>query len=290
MHILARRGYWRRENLPWAALLSLFLALVSCAVLIPNAPASPTAREAGDLDDQEVVDRLLQSERQRFADIESLTRIAHYTANDRRFGVQADMVARMFYEKSTGKRFEVISRSGSSTIQSRIFDGLMTAEIDAAKKRLTSGPAISPANYQFHLLGQVVYDGRKCYLLQLRPRQKNEHLINGKAWVDASDFEIVHEEGRPSASVSFWIGKPMITEDYEKIGKFWVAKRRYSVSDSFLLGRSELTIEYSDYHIVEAKPRNTPATHVEPSDARTVIPKIEHPAPIAAPNRYLLSH
>ncbi|HWF48267.1 MAG TPA: hypothetical protein VG168_14755 [Bryobacteraceae bacterium] len=259
MGILVRRGRWWHDTLPCAVLLSLSPALAACAVLIPAALASPTVSEADNLDDQKIVDRLLQAERERFADIESLTRIAHYSANDRRFGVQADMVARMIYEKGKGKRFEVISRSGSSTIQSRIFDGLMAAEVDAAKNRLTSGPPVSPRNYQFHLLGQVVYDDRKCYLLKLQPRHKNDRLINGQGWVDAADFEIIHEEGRPNASVSFWIGRPMITEDYEKIGRFWVAKRRYSVSDSFLLGRSELTVDYSDYHIVEAKPQN-PAT------------------------------
>jgi hypothetical protein len=252
--LAGRRDSQRRKTQAWITLLPLFPALAACAVLIPTAPASQAAPEAGEPDEQEVVDRLLQAERERFADIESLTRIARYTADDRRFGVQAEMIARMTYKKGIGKSFEVISRTGSSTIQSRIFDGLIAAEIDAAKKRLTSGPAISPENYHFHMLGQVVYDGRPCYLLQLQARQKNQRLINGKAWVDRTDFEIVHEEGRPSASVSFWLGRPMITEDYEKVGKFWVAKRRYSVSDSFLLGRSELTIDYSDYRIVESKP------------------------------------
>jgi hypothetical protein len=266
--MVAGQGRRRRETRPWAALLPLFPALAACAVFIPNGAASPPALEPSDLDETKVVNRLLQAERNRFASIESLTRIAHYTANDRRFGAQADMEARMFYEKGKGKRFEVISRSGSSTIQSRIFDRLITAEVDAAKKRLTSGPAINPVNYQFHLLGQGVYNGRKSYLLQLQPHHKTEQLINGKAWVDAADFEIVHEEGRPSASVSFWIGRPMITEDYEKIGKFWVARRRYSVSDSFLLGRSELAVEYRDYQIVEAKPQ-------DPSSAQSKRPMRE---------------
>lgn len=201
-----------------------------------------------------MVDYLLQAERDRFLDVQSYSRLQHYTAADRRFGVQADMVARMYYEKGKGKHFEVISRSGSNTIQSRIFDGLLAAEVDAARQYVKSGSLINTSNYKFRLLGQSAYSGRSCYQVELQARQKNEHLINGKAWVDEHDFAIIHEEGRPSASVSFWVGRPMITEDYEKIGKYWVAMRRHSVSDSLLLGRSELNVEYSDYHIVEAKP------------------------------------
>jgi hypothetical protein len=196
---------------------------------------------------------------QREAEIESLTRIQHYKASDRRFGVQADMVARMTYERGKGKRFDVISREGSTTIQTRVFDRLMAAEVEASKQNLGSGSPMNPTNYKFRLMGQTVYNGRNCYLLEVQPRRKNEQLINGKTWVDANDFDIIHEEGRPSSSPSFWIGRPMITSDYEKIGKFWVTMRRYSVSDSFLLGRSELTIEYSDYHMVDVKPQDPPS-------------------------------
>lgn len=222
-------------------------------------PPSPPIQPSGDLDKEQVVDRLVEAQHERAAQIESLSRIQHYTASDRRFGVQAEMVARMIYEKGKGKRFEVISRSGSTTIQSRIFDGLISAEADASKKYLVSGSPIGNANYKFQLLGHVAYDGRRCYLLQLEPRRRSENLINGKAWVDAADFEIIHLEGRTGASVSFWLGRPTITEDYEKIAQFWVAKRRHSVSDSFLLGRSELNIDYSDYHITEVKPGDPPA-------------------------------
>lgn len=219
-------------------------------------PISLWSIKAGDSQEQKIVDHLIEAERERSADVQSLSRLQHYTASDRRFGVQADMLARMYYERGKGKRFEVISRSGSNTIQSRIFDGLLAAEVDAARQYVKSGSLITTANYKFRLLGDAVYSGHSCYQLELQAREKSQHLINGKAWVDATDFAIIHEEGRPSASVSFWIGKPMITEDYQKIGKYWVALRRHSSSDSLLLGRSELSVDYSDYKIVGTKPED----------------------------------
>jgi hypothetical protein len=210
------------------------------------------------LSEEEILDRLLRVQRQRVAEVESFTRLQHYSASDRRFNVQADMVAQMTYERGKGKRFDVISRTGSSTIQTRVFDRLLAAEVEATKKSLSSGGPVNPTNYRFRLVGQTVYDGRSCYLLEIQPRRKNEELINGKAWVDSSDFDIIHEEGRPSASLSFWIGRPMVSTDYVKIDKFWFVRRRHSVADSFLLGHSELTLDYSDYHVVIAEPQDPP--------------------------------
>ncbi len=59
-------------------------------------------------------------------------------------------------------------------------------------------------------------------------------------------------EGRPSTSPSFLAGRPMIVLEYEDINGFAFAKRRQAVSDSLLLGRTELTIEYSGYKLVNA--------------------------------------
>ena len=241
------RGDWS-----WTVPLLFVPAILACVVQSSSAPA------ASSLDREHIVDRLMEAQRERFEELTSFSRIQRYTANDRRFGVQAELVVRMTYEKGKGKHFEVISRSGSSTIQTRVFDGLMAAEIDASKQYIRSGSPLNRANYKFQLLGKVAYGGRDCYLLQLEPRRKSENLINGKAWVDATDFEIIHEEGRTGASVSFWLGRPSITEDFVKIGKFWVAKLRHSVSDSFLLGRSELDVWYSDYHITEANQDTIP--------------------------------
>jgi hypothetical protein len=63
------------------------------------------------------------------------------------------------------------------------------------------------------------------------------------------DYGVVHVEGRPADSLSFWIGKPVIIQDFAKLSGFWFAVRRYSVINGPLTGPAELTVEYTDYQI-----------------------------------------
>ena len=80
-------------------------------------------------------------------------------------------------------------------------------------------------------------------------RARIKHLLQGRAWVDTEDYGVVHIEGRPAETLSFWIGKPVIIQDFEKLSGFWFAARRHSVTNGILTGLSELTVEYSDYQI-----------------------------------------
>jgi hypothetical protein len=52
--------------------------------------------------------------------------------------------------------------------------------------------------------------------------------------------------------VSFWIGKPYIAQDFEKVDDVWVSARNRSVSDVKFLGRTELSVDFTDYQIVRS--------------------------------------
>ena len=83
--------------------------------------------------------------------------------------------------------------------------------------------------------------------METNPKRKDKRLLKGRIWVNAEDFGVVHVEGRPTDSLSFWVGKPMIVQDFTKVSGYWWASRRNSYIDNFLLGKSDLVIEYSDY-------------------------------------------
>ena len=53
-------------------------------------------------------------------------------------------------------------------------------------------------NYQFALLGQEQVGGHSCYVLQLTPKRNDAELVNGKAWIDASSFQIRRIAGTPA--------------------------------------------------------------------------------------------
>jgi hypothetical protein len=210
---------------------------------------------AGNPEQSRVIDGMIRQQAARFERFEGYTRVQHYSVETDRFGLKADMVARIHRDRVKGKSYEVISRSGSPVIQSHVFDALLEAEVAANQ---LGGELLTLENYTFRLLGREDFGGRPCYVLESDPRRKDKHLLKGRIWVDPEDFGIVHIEGRPSDSLSFWVGRPMIVQDFTKISGFWWASRRRSYIDNIFLGKSDLVIEYRDYQF-EVRPQDMPA-------------------------------
>jgi hypothetical protein len=155
-------------------------------------------------------------------------------------------VAHIHRDRLKGKSYEIISRSGSPAIQSHVFDALLEAEVDTSKQP-GNGELLTPENYSFRLTGQEDYAGRHCYVLETDPKRKDKRLLKGRIWIDAGDYGVVHVEGKPSDNLSFFVGRPMIVQDFTKIQDYWWVSRRHSYIDNMFLGKSDLVIDYSDY-------------------------------------------
>jgi hypothetical protein len=97
------------------------------------------------------------------------------------------------------------------------------------------------------LTGRNVVDGRPAYVLQVTPKQENKYLIDGRIWVDATDYSNVRIEGRPARNPSFWTRSVHFVHTYQKVGPFWLAASTHSVSEIRIFGTAELMIENSDY-------------------------------------------
>jgi negative regulator of sigma E activity len=195
---------------------------------------------------------LEQAEARRESRLAGYTVTEHYKVASTRFGQSAEMTVETVYRRDQGKTYKVLSRSGSTTLQSRVFDRLLREEGEMSRGESRRRLLVNEGNYGMKYVGEEARAGRKCYVLELTPRVKSPHLLKGRAWIDAEDGYLVRLEGKPTASSSFLSGRPMITREYTKVGEFWLAQTSHAVSDTFLLGKSELTIEYRDYRIVES--------------------------------------
>jgi hypothetical protein len=67
--------------------------------------------------------------------------------------------------------------------------------------------------------------------------------------VDIEGQAIVRVEGHTAANVSFWIGKPSISQQVEEL---WLPASNRSVYDVRFLGDTDLTIEYLKYTIARS--------------------------------------
>ena len=208
-------------------------------------------RGADSADQNRVIEGMIREQAARFGRFEGYTRVQHYSVTTDRFGLRAELVAKVHRDRIKGKHYEVISRQGSPVIQSHVFDALLEAEMATNPQ---GGELLTRENYSFSLVGQEQFAGRLCYVLETEPKRKARNLLKGRIWIDAEDFGVVHVEGRPTDSLSFWVGRPMIVQDFTKLSGFWWATRRQSYIDNVLLGKSELVIEYTNYEFELQQP------------------------------------
>lgn len=180
------------------------------------------------------------------------TGVRHYTLRNKRFGKSAEMSVLVTYRRREGKSFKVLETRGSDDIQRRVFQKLLDAEVEASQTTKWNA-RVTPENYNFRMVRTERLPDRWCYVVHISPKVKSKYLIEGDIWVDATDYGIVRMDGKPSESISFWIGKPHIDQQFEKIGDFWLASHNRSRADSRLLGASELNIEYGPYQLDRGK-------------------------------------
>jgi hypothetical protein len=224
-----------------------------CGCLALAAALAIFAADEGNPDQQRIVEGMMRAQATRFERFEGYSRLQHYSVTTSRFDLKADLVARIHRDRVRGKSYEVISRSGSPVIQSHVFDALLEAEVDSSKQT-GNGELLTTENYSFHLTGQEDYAGRHCYVLTTEPRHKDKRMLKGRIWIDSGDFGVVHVEGKPSDSLSFFVGRPMIVQDFTKIQGYWWVSRRHSYIDNMFLGKAELVIDYSDYQFELRQP------------------------------------
>jgi hypothetical protein len=179
----------------------------------------------------------------------SYTVTEHYALKNARFGTAADLVANVTYTKGAGKVYKVVSRSGSPMMQSKVFDRVLAEEADMSRGEKRGAVLITSANYLMTLRGEHEWHGRRALLLDITPRRKSPDLLKGKLWVDAVNYNVIRIEGTPVVSPSFFAGSTSLFREYADIGDFAFAQRSVATSGSFLLGKTEVEIEYTGYQI-----------------------------------------
>ena len=227
------------------------VSLISLGVLLGAVTGDP-AELSGD----EILARLESETNRRHELLKEYSGARQYTLHNMRFGKQAATSVVMNFSQPQGERYTVVTRSGSDRLNG-IIDRIMTSEAVASVPPENARHDVTAANYRVRLAGIETTGGRQCYILVLTPRTKQQYLIVGKAWVDAGTYAIVRLEGQFAASISMLVGAPRISEEFIEVQGFWLPGHVRSVTTSFLLGPTELEIQFSDYRVeLGAAPAN----------------------------------
>jgi hypothetical protein len=229
---------------PFCYLPKILVALLCLNLSLPG--AGPAV-----LSLQDVIAGIDKAQGEREQELSGYTAREHYTVRNSHFNQSAELDARVVFQKSKGKTYTVLSRSGPSVLQEHVIgrilkeDARLSGNVERPRNLLTS------ANYSIELNGIRSLQGTPCYVVKILPRVHNYALIEGEAWFDIKTFSLLRIEGKPAASPSFWTGKPMIEREYKIVDGLSFPTHSRATSKGLLTGKSELTIDYSEYKILK---------------------------------------
>lgn len=177
--------------------------------------------------------------------------LRHYTLRNKHLNPSAQMEVRLRFHKGQGKHFDILSMHASGIARRSLTD-LLKHEVDASKSEHQIN-AIDSSNYRFGFLGTEKCLGLPCYKLQLIPRRKTKFLVDGTAWVSITDNMVIRIVGRLAKSPSFWLKRPEVELQSEKVKGFWLPSYTHSRTHVTFVGDTDLTIEYSGYEVQSCK-------------------------------------
>lgn len=142
--------------------------------------------------------------------------------------------------------YEMLRFEGDNTVKKEVIARYLTAESEAQH-----GPSlgVTPENYKFKYKGRGQLDGRDIHMFQVAPKQKRQGLFKGEIWIDAATYLRVQESGYLVKSPSLAIRKVAFVRKYEIRDGISVPRQVQSVTDTWLVGKAELTIDYTNFSI-----------------------------------------
>ena len=144
--------------------------------------------------------------------------------------------------------YEHLFFEGDGTIKNQVISRYLSAEVEAQKEQAPS-LAVTPANYKFKYRGRTEREGREAYVFQVTPKNKRVGLFKGELWIDAGTYLRVEEAGYLVKNPSIFLKKVAFVRTYEIRDGISVPRQVQSVVDTRLVGKAELTIDFSNYSV-----------------------------------------
>ncbi|MFL6353099.1 MAG: hypothetical protein ACJ74Z_14795 [Bryobacteraceae bacterium] len=139
--------------------------------------------------------------------------------------------------------YRVLGFQGDNTVKSQVIARYLEAE----KQGQGNGQLdITPANYKFKFKGKWQFDGKDAYLFQLSPRAKRVGLFKGEIWLDSATCLPVYEKGRLVKNPSIFFKRVVFERAFTIENGLAVPKYMVSSIDTRVIGKVEITINYSN--------------------------------------------
>jgi hypothetical protein len=228
----------------------LLLILIGALVGSSHAQAL-LGSKAPEISSSEIVSRMMAMNEMRAAALKGFTSERTYELDYSGFPSHkhAKMVVDVTFKAPQDKQLNIVSEEGSELLRKHVLRKLVESEMEANARSSKASTALTNDNYEFSLIGREGKDGRNCFILDVKPRTKSKFLYEGRVWVDAEEFAVVHIQARPAKNPSFWVNRADIEHRYEKVGQFWLPVSNRSTSSTRLGGHAVLAIDYGSYKV-----------------------------------------
>jgi hypothetical protein len=148
--------------------------------------------------------------------------------------------------------YEALKFEGDNTVKREVIARYLSAEAESQKNQTVS-VAVTPENYKFKYKSERLLDGRPSYVFEVSPKKKALGYYKGELWIDSATYLRVQESGRLVKSPSILIKKVAFVRKYEIRNGISVPLQVQSVVDTRLVGKAELTIDFSNFSIETPK-------------------------------------
>lgn len=149
--------------------------------------------------------------------------------------------------------YEHLFFEGDGTVKNQVIARYLAAEVDAQKNQ-TPTLAVTPENYKFKYRGQSEFEGRSAYIFQVIPKRKRVGLFKGQIWIDTATYLRLQEAGYLVKNPSIFLKKVEFVRKYEIRDGISVPLQVQSTVDTRLVGKAELTIDFSNFSVDGAQP------------------------------------
>jgi hypothetical protein len=214
------------------------------ALLYLLAAAAVAQVSAAQPDTNSIVDAMLKAQLNNKARVKPFTVKRNYLLLDKQAEQKAQVVATITTLPPDSKEYEIEHSSGG--MGEKVLRDILTKETESTKG--AERKDLSRENYNFQLLGEEQVDGRRCYLIGLKPRREEKDLLRGKLWVDAETYNIRRIEGSPVKNPSWWLHDLSILMDFAEVDGMWLRTSMHAVANVRFKGKYVMEardLEYS---------------------------------------------
>jgi outer membrane lipoprotein-sorting protein len=166
----------------------------------------------------------------------------------------AELVVQLVYQAPDQKHFLVKSEKGSRLLCHKVLWKLVESEEEAAQKTNRLQMTLNLQNYTMQLVGQELLGNIPTYVLDVTPKSPSKFSYRGRVWISTADYAVVRISGEPAKNPSWWVNHASFDSHYAKVGDFWLPEENISTSHVRIGGEARLTIDYGQYHILQAAP------------------------------------